>query len=112
MCHRAVRRWFFFVFYSIPDKYKPQEICNLAASLYFLFVAYCLYKYITQEMCDKAVNDSLAELKLIPDWFVTSKIIKKLFTVLYADENIPYFNEVLVMLCLIIVELVLLIKIL
>ena len=38
-------------------------------------------------MCDKAVDDSLAALKLIPDWFVTSKMIKKLYTVLYADKK-------------------------
>ena len=44
-------------------------------------------------MCDQAVNDSLAALKLITDWFVTSKIIKKLFTDLYADEDILYINE-------------------
>ena len=44
-------------------------------------------------MCDEAANDSLAALKLVPDWFVTSKTIKKLFTALYADENILYFNE-------------------
>ena len=44
-------------------------------------------KYITQRMCDKAVDDSLAALKLIPDWFVTSKMIKKLYTVLYADKK-------------------------
>ena len=44
-------------------------------------------------MCDEVVDDSLASLQLIPDWFVTSKMIKKLFTALYADENIPYFNE-------------------
>ena len=37
--------------------------------------------------------NSLAILKLIPHWFVTSKTIKKLFTALYADENILYFNE-------------------
>ena len=29
-------------------------------------------------MCDKVVDDSLAALKLIPDWFVTSKMIKNL----------------------------------
>ena len=39
-------------------------------------------------MCDEAVDDSVAALKLIPDWFVTSKMIKKLFTALYADDNI------------------------
>ena len=44
-------------------------------------------------MCDKAVDDSLAILKLITDWFVTSKMIKELFTALYTDENILYFNE-------------------
>ena len=44
-------------------------------------------------MCDEAVDDSLGALKLIPDWFVTSKMITKLFTALYADENIPYFNK-------------------
>ena len=43
-------------------------------------------------MCDEAVDDSLATLKLIPDWFVTSKMIKKL-TALYAYKDIPYFNE-------------------
>ena len=31
--------------------------------------------------------------KLISDWSVTSKMIKKLFTGQYADENILYFNE-------------------
>ena len=44
-------------------------------------------------MCDEAVDDSLAPLKLIPDWFVTSNMTEKLFTALYADENILYFNE-------------------
>ena len=44
-------------------------------------------------MCDEAVYDSIAALKLIPDWFVTSKMIKKLFPAMYADENILYFNE-------------------
>ena len=39
------------------------------------------------------VDDSLAALKFIPDCFVTSKMIKKLFTALYADKNILYFNE-------------------
>ena len=44
-------------------------------------------------MCDDAAADSLAALKLIPDWFVTIKMIKKLYTALYTDENILYFNE-------------------
>ena len=44
-------------------------------------------------MCDKAVDDCLAALKFVPDWLVTSNMIKKLSTALYADENILYFNE-------------------
>ena len=32
-------------------------------------------------------------MKLIPVCFVTSKMIKKLLTALYAEENILYFNE-------------------
>ena len=44
-------------------------------------------------MCDKAVDDCLAALKFVPDWFATSNMMKKLFTDLYADENILYFNE-------------------
>ena len=44
-------------------------------------------------MCDKAVDDSLALLKLITDQFVISKMIKNLFTGLYGDENIIEFNQ-------------------
>ena len=32
-------------------------------------------------------------MKTIPDWFVISEMIKKIFTALYANENIPCFNE-------------------
>ena len=66
---------------------------NLAVSFYFPIIVYCSYKYITQEMCDENVNNSLAALKLISDWFVTSNLIKKFFTALYGDENVLYFNE-------------------
>ena len=38
------------------------------------------------------INDYLAALKLIPNWFDTSKMIK-LFAALYADEIMLYFNE-------------------
>ena len=44
-------------------------------------------------MCDEAVDDSLAALKLILDWLVTSKMIKTLYTALGTDEDILYFNE-------------------
>ena len=31
-------------------------------------------------MCNKAVNDFLPALKFVPDWFVKSKMVKKLLT--------------------------------
>ena len=56
-------------------------------------IVYCPDKYMIQKMCGEAVDHSLATLKLIPDWLVTSKMNKELFTALYEDENILYFNE-------------------
>ena len=44
-------------------------------------------------MYDEGINDSLAALKLIPDWFVTSKMIEKRFTTLYTYKNILCFNK-------------------
>ena len=44
-------------------------------------------------MCDKAVDESLASLKLIPDWYVTSKMIKKLYPALYADDGLLFFDK-------------------
>ena len=60
-------------------------------------------------MCDEALNDSLAALKLIRNWFVTSKMIKKLFTVLHADEHTLYFNEEIVKWLLLILIFIILI---
>ena len=44
-------------------------------------------------MCGEAVDDSLASLKLIPNWFVTSKMTKNLYTALYANDGLLFFNE-------------------
>ena len=68
-------------------------MCDIVVSQDPSLIVYCPDEYKTQRMLDEAVIDFLAELKLVPDWFVTSKMIKKLFTVLYEDENILYFNE-------------------
>ena len=39
-------------------------------------VVYCPDKYKTQRMCDEAVDDCLAALKLVPDCLLTSEMIK------------------------------------
>ena len=67
----------FFVFVSISDRYKTQEICDRVASEDPSLIVYCPDRYKTQRMCDEAVDDCLAALKFIPDWFVASKILKK-----------------------------------
>ena len=71
----------FFVFDSIPDWYNTQEMCGKVVSEDIFLIVYC-------------ADDSLAQLILIPDCFVTSRMIKKkLFTALHADENVLHFNE-------------------
>ena len=44
-------------------------------------------------MCEKLVDYCHASLKFVPAWFVTSKMIKIVFTAFYAYENILCFNE-------------------
>ena len=41
MCYKAVHRCFF-KFDSIPDEYKTQKTCDLAASLYPFLIVYIL----------------------------------------------------------------------
>ena len=89
MYYKAVNTCYF-VFDSIPDLYKGQEMFDRVVSEHPFLIVYCLDKYKTQRMCDEG---SLAALKFIPDWFVTGKMIKELYTALYRDENILYFNK-------------------
>ena len=44
-------------------------------------------------MPDEAVDDSLAILKLILDWFVTSKTVEKMYTALHADDGLFFYVE-------------------
>ena len=90
ICTFVCGSYIFFVFYSIPDQYqyKTQEICDIVVPLYSSLIIYFPDQYISQSMCDEAVDDSLAALELIPDWFVKSKIIKKLTFLL---SNAPNF---------------------
>ena len=60
-------------------------------------------------MGDEAVDDFLTALKVVPHWFIINKMIRMLFTALYADENILYFDEDSVMSYLFVMKLVFLI---
>ena len=76
-----------FVFASIPDQCKSQELCETIVSL-------SPDKYITQKMFDEVVDNSLAALKIIFDWFLTSKTIKIFYTAQYANDGLLYFDEI------------------
>ena len=56
---------YLFVFDSISDQYKTQEMCTSAVSQDPSLIVYCPSKYITENMCDKAVYCSLATLKFL-----------------------------------------------
>ena len=90
MCDKA---FCFLPLIYINDRYKTQEMCDRIISDDSFSLRYVPHQYKTQQMCDKALDHCLAALKFVPDWSVTSKMIKILFTFLYADENILCFNE-------------------
>ena len=50
-------------------------------------IVYCPDEYKTWRMCDEAADDCLAALKFIPDWFVTSKMLGKLYNALHVNDN-------------------------
>ena len=61
-----------FCIFCIPGQYKTQEMCADHS-----LIVYCTDICKNQRMCDEAINDCLAALKPVPDWFVTSKMIEK-----------------------------------
>ena len=42
-------------------------------------------------MCVKAVDDFLSALKIVLDWFLTSKMIEKLYNSLSANDDLLFF---------------------
>ena len=91
MCDKAIDKCLF-VFNSIPDQYKTQEMCDKIVSEDPFKLKYCQDRCKIREMCNKAFDEFLPALKIFPDWFVASKIIKRL-NALYTDDYILYFNE-------------------
>ena len=56
-------------------------------------LVYCSDRYKTPIMCDEAADDCLAALKLLPDLFVTSKMLEKLDNALQANDDILFYKE-------------------
>ena len=53
-------------------------MCDRVDSEDSFLIVYCPDNYKTQRTSHNAVHDSLGSLKLILNWFVTSKMIKEL----------------------------------
>ena len=68
-------------------------MCDKIISKNPFMLKYFPDKHLTQKMCNEAVDGSVPTLNFVPEWFVTSKMIKKLFIALYVDENVLYFDE-------------------
>ena len=121
MCNKAFNTYSSVIRY-VPECYKTQEMCGKAVDTCFFFcisfcsrlifcsrltyemydrvvskdpfmLIYCHNRYKTQTMCDEAVDDCLAPLKLIPDWFVTSKTLEKFHDALLANDDILFFDS-------------------
>ena len=92
ICDKAVNKCFF-EFDSIPDGSKTQEICDRVVSEDPFRIVYCPDKYKTQRMCEEAVDDCLAELKFILDWFVRVNDFYAdiLYSILMNILIMPYF---------------------
>ena len=60
-------------------------MCHSVVSEDSFMLVYCPDKYKTERMPDEAVDDYLAAIKFIPDWFVTSKMLEKC-DVLHAND--------------------------
>ena len=67
-------------FYSWPV--SSENVCNSCSFLSFI-VIYCPDKYKTQKVCNEAIDDCLALIKFIIDWFVSSKMLVKFNTTLH-----------------------------
>ena len=52
---------------------------------------FCLDRYKTQNICDKAVDGCLSGLKFVPNWFATNKLLKN--SALFGDDKIIFIND-------------------
>ena len=60
-------------------------------------------------MCNKVVDDCLVELKFVPDWVVTDKMIKNFFLLCTQMKIYSILMKILVISHLFVMELVFLI---
>ena len=72
---------------------KLKKICDIVVSLYPFLIVHYPDKYKAQKMCDEAVDDYLAALKSISDWFFTRKILEKFDNNFHEEWRILKNND-------------------
>ena len=77
----------FLAFFSIPSHHKTQKVCGRIIFDDPFSSRYVPDQYKTHQKYDNAVDDCLVALKFVSGLFITSKIIKILFSAFYAGED-------------------------
>lgn len=87
-CDKAVAPCNFLIDF-VPYRYKSQNVCDKIISKDLFILQYCLDRYKTQKMFDKAVVAFLVALNIVLSWFVTCKVLAKIFdnTLMSNDDN-------------------------
>ena len=75
MCNE-VMRIILAAFFLIPDRFITQEMCIKAVEVGPWLLEYVPDHFKTQEMCDTAVRDDFFSLWQLLDWFVTQQLVK------------------------------------
>ena len=76
-------------------------MCDKAVDIHPSVLQFVPEYFKTKVVCNKAFPKDLAKiclnfltsLKFVSDQFVTSKMIKKLYNALFADDDILFFDE-------------------
>ena len=74
--------------------YKTQETCDSVFTEDPFMITSCCDRCKTQWVCNEAVEDCLAALRFVPDWFVASKMFQKFLHALLANDNILVYIHI------------------
>ena len=88
MCVKAVKACFF-VFVSVTDPYKTQEICDEAVGNYAHELEFLPAQYKTQKMCDEVVHDYSSIIQFVSECYKTKEMCNK------AVNTCVFFNSIL-----------------
>ena len=91
MCDKAVNTCFlYFILFPINTRLK-KCVTELFPEIFYANIFPDRYK--TKKMWEDAVEDCLATLKLIPDWFLINEMLEKFRDDLLANYDILFFDK-------------------